>query len=181
MVTINELYIPQNGNSIVLKAEVKSEAYYQNVYIDKVYVDTQDTYTGDFSKTVYTYTCPDNTKNIDLEITALQMLKPIKDNLFIVSVVTKGTPASDTPCGMDNDTVTSVAFDTCGVYNTLLEAMEGFDENCEVPAVAMDALLQYTMFVLAVDTGHIDTAISTYNKFFGKNVKVVTRKCKCNG
>lgn len=185
MVTINELYIPQNGNSIILKAEVKSDTYYQNVYIDKIYVDTQDTYTGDFSKVIYTYTCPNNTKNLSLEISALKLLKPIKDNLFIVSIVTKGTPSSDTPCGMDKDTTVSAVFDSCEIYTTIISALKmGLKHSsCEISKTTMDILLKYELFKKAIETEHIDTAITAYKMFTedftGSNI-VISKSCKCN-
>ncbi len=181
MVTINELYIPQNGNSIILKAEVKSDTYYQNVYIDKIYVDTQDTYSeGSFSGSVYSHVCGTDTKDVNLKITVMDMKKKIRGNLFIVRIVTTGTPSSDTPCGMDNQITEAVVFDVCEIYNRLLDNIKELDSPCEISKNSIDTLLQYEMFKAASETGHIDTAVSLYKKFFKDYAKTI-KTCGCNG
>ena len=181
MVTINELYIPRKGNSIILKASVKSDSYYDNVYIDKIYVDTQDTYVdGSFSGCVYSHTCGSNTKDVNLEITALEMKKSVRDNLFIIRIVTTGTPSSDTPCGMDNQTTTGVVLDVCGIYDNLMNNIKELDSPCEISKNSIDVLLQYEMFKVSSETGHVDTAISLYKKFFKTPVRTV-KTCRCNG
>lgn len=181
MVTINELYIPRKGNSIILKASVKTASYYDNVYIDKVYVDTQDTYAnGSFSDCVYSHTCGSNTKDVNLEITALEMKKLVQDNLFIIRIVTTGTPSSDTPCGMDNQTTIGVVFDVCKIYDSLMHNIKELDSPCEISKNSIDVLLQYEMFKVSSDIGHVDTAISLYKKFFKDFVRTI-KTCGCNG
>lgn len=181
MVNIDELYIPVKGHNIILKASVKTESYYTDVYIDSVKIYNKDTYKD--KKAIYTYPqlgSLTNKKNIELSINSSVLAESVKDNLFIIEITTNGNPTSDTPCGMDNDTVTTAVFDVCKIYDKILNSLKELDSPCSAVDSNLNSLLQYNALKIAIETGNISTAIELYNKFFATDT-ITNPPCKCNG
>ena len=46
MIQFNTLSINPEGTELIIDVSVKSSMYYENIYIDKIVIDTQDTYTA---------------------------------------------------------------------------------------------------------------------------------------
>ena len=46
MINFKELRISECDNSLIIDVEVKDDSYYENIYIDQIIIDTQDTYLG---------------------------------------------------------------------------------------------------------------------------------------
>lgn len=46
MINFKELRISECDNSLIIDVEVKDDIYYENIYIDQIIIDTQDTYLG---------------------------------------------------------------------------------------------------------------------------------------
>lgn len=57
MIVFEELRVTNDGENLIINARVRKEPYYDNVYIDKVIVDTEETYIegGPSSNAVYQY------------------------------------------------------------------------------------------------------------------------------
>ena len=114
MVHFNELTITPDGKYLIIDVSVLSETYYKDVYIDSVVIDNQNTYlsSGPSSEPVYSYSVPEKTSLLTNEPVNLKHLRLVLDrfdlqdlnNMFFVYVRTKGTPAPETPCGLDNMT-----------------------------------------------------------------------------
>lgn len=57
MLEFRELRVTPDGNHLIIDVAVREHSYYENVFIDSIIIDTQDTYTqnGPSSKPVYQY------------------------------------------------------------------------------------------------------------------------------
>lgn len=251
MVTFNELRITPDGNTLIIDVAIKDLRYYDNVGLDTILIDTQDTFTSegpsskavkfpvinsigaesfeqefgdtyDFKGTLkegflYTFKVPDRTgeyyisgelypaaklttgihkyekgklvavttpiKSYRIEINKNDSTLTFKDNLLFVYVKTNGTPASDTPCGMDEETTLGVTLYHYPIYNAMMNSIKELEKNCEVPKNFINSMLRFKAFELAIDTEHYNQAIIYYNKFI-KNVNlntVTSNKCNCYG
>ncbi|HZJ98979.1 MAG TPA: hypothetical protein VFC79_03180 [Tissierellaceae bacterium] len=251
MVTFNELRITPDGNTLIIDVAIKDLRYYDNVGLDTILIDTQDTFTAegpsskvvkfpvinsidaesfeiefgdtyDFKGTLkegflYTFKVPDRTgeyyisgelysankletgvhkyekgklvavttpiKSYRIEINKNDSTLTFKDNLLFVYVKTNGTPASDTPCGMDEETTLGVTLYHYPIYNAMMNSIKELEKNCEVPKNFINSILRFKAFELAIDTEHYNQAIIYYNKFI-KNINlntVISNKCNCYG
>lgn len=251
MVTFNELRITPDGNTLIIDVAIKDLRYYDNVGLDTILIDTQDTFTaeGPSSKAVkfpvinsigaesfeiefgdtyyfkgtlkegflYTFDLRDHTgeyfisgelysankletgvhkyekgklvavttpiKSYRIEINKNDSTLTFKDNLLFVYVKTNGTPASDTPCGMDEETTLGVTLYHYPIYNAMMNSIKELEKNCEVPKNFINSILRFKAFELAIDTEHYNQAIIYYNKFI-KNISlntVTSNKCNCYG
>lgn len=251
MVTFNELRITPDGNTLIIDVAIKDLRYYDNVGLDTILIDTQDTFTAegpsskavkfpvinsigaesfeiefgdtyDFKGTLkegflYTFKVPDHTgeyyisgelypaakletgvhkyekgklvaittpiKSYRIEINKNDSSLTFKDNLLFVYVKTNGTPASDTPCGMDEETTLGVTLYHYPIYNAMMNSIKELEKNCEVPKNFINSILRFKAFELAIDTEHYNQAIIYYNKFI-KNISlntVTSNKCNCYG
>ena len=251
MVTFNELRITPDGNTLIIDVAIKDLRYYDNVGLDTILIDTQDTFTaeGPSSKAVkfpvinsinaesfeqefgdiynfkgtlkegflYTFKVPNPTgeytingnlypaaklttgvhkyekgklvavttpiKSYRIEVTKNDSTLTFKDNLLFVYVKTNGTPASDTPCGMDEETTLGVTLYHYPIYNAMMNSIKELEKNCEVPKNFINSILRFKAFELAIDTEHYNQAIIYYNKFI-KNINlntVISNKCNCYG
>ena len=251
MVTFNELRITPDGNTLIIDVAIKDLRYYDNVGLDTILIDTQDTFTaeGPSSKAVkfpvinsigaesfeqefgdfyyfkgtlkegflYTFKVPNPIgeytingnlypaaklttgvhkyekgklvavttpiKSYRIEINKNDSTLTFKDNLLFVYVKANGTPASDTPCGMDEETTLGVILYHYPIYNAMMNSIKELEKNCEVPKNFINSILRFKAFELAIDTEHYNQAIIYYNKFI-KNINlntVTSNKCNCYG
>ena len=251
MVTFNELRITPDGNTLIIDVAIKDLRYYDNVGLDTILIDTQDTFTAegpsskavkfpiinsigaesfelefgdtyDFKGTLkegflYTFKVLDHTgeyfisgklypadqletgvhkyekgklvavttpvKSYRIEINKNDSTLTFKDNLLFVYVKTNGAPASDTPCGMDEETTLGVTLYHYPIYNAMMNSIKELEKNCEVPKNFINSILRFKAFELAIDTEHYNQAIIYYNKFI-KNINlntVTSNKCNCYG
>ena len=100
MIIIDKLEISDDKSNILLEAHVKTDSYFDDVYIDTVKIDTQSTYIeeGPSDSPVYTKTIEGNMKEISLTISKNEVLADLSNDLFFVYLTAKGTPSSDVPC-----------------------------------------------------------------------------------
>ena len=84
MVQFNELKINPQGTSLIIDVSVIDSAYYQNVYLDTISIDTQDTFTenGPSTNTAYKTTISGNSKSTRLELGIADILPSLLDNMF---------------------------------------------------------------------------------------------------
>lgn len=186
MIVFEELRITNDGETLVVKARVRTEIYYDTVYIDKVIIDTEETYKEGFpsSTPVFTYTADGNVKSITLAINKAQIIPDFKEHLFFVYVVTKGNPLPSVPCGMDNQTTLGVTMYMGNIYNNFMGYIKEMGGgNCQVPKGLIDQILRFKALTISMDSGQYLQGIDYYNKWFsGKRQDVVTiPNCGCNG
>lgn len=184
MVQFNELKINQAGTKLTIDIQVKNDFYYDNVYLNKVSIDTQDTFisSGPSTKTVYSTFLAGNNKSFKLELGITDILPSLLDNMFFVWVETKGTPSSDTPCGEDNTLTLGAVLAWYPLYQQALSYIKEVENTCTPPKEFIDFILRIKALQLAIKTGHATQAVKYYNKFF-KNIKkgTVINKCGCYG
>lgn len=184
MVQFNELRIIPDGTQLIIDISVKDLEYYTNVYLDEILIDTQETFieTGPSTQIVYSKTVEGNLKSVRLELSTGDLLPSLKDNLFFVYVKTKGTPASNTPCGMDNITTTGVVTNLYPLYQQAFSYIKELSDTCIIPRNFINFILQYKAFQLAVRTGHYTEAIKFWKRLY-QEVEYITviNKCGCYG
>lgn len=183
MVEYNELTILPCGQGISLDVSVKNLAYYTDVYIDRIIIDTQETYTpeGPNSNPVYTYTVEGNLKEVQLTIDFCDFTEPPADGtLFFVYVITKGTPSTDTPCGMDKDTSVKAIIDENIIYEAGLKYIKETYAECTVPKDFIDFILRFRAFMMCLKTENYPMAITYWKRFF-RSLKKPTSNCGCYG
>lgn len=189
MVHFNELRITSDGRHLIIDVSVLSESYYKNVYIDSIVIDNQDTYVGSgpSSNPVYQYSVPDvmskltkeyvSSKHVRLDLTPIDL--PLNGLLFVY-VRTKGAPAADTPCGLDNMTTLGTVTNMYPFYQQAMNYIGELANNCSVPQNFTDYILKMKGLELAVRTGNYTDAIKFYNKFFNGKENTVIRKGGCS-
>lgn len=178
MVTFNELRIT-NGKLIIDVSVPSDESYYDNVYLDSIVIDNQDTYVSDgpSSEAIYTYNIPEeeNRKHLKLELNFL----PLRDMLFVY-VRTKGTYAPDTPCGLDNITTMGTVVDMYPFYQQAMNYVNQLAATCTSSQEFADYILKMKALELGVQTGNYPKAIEYFNKFFkGKTAPIPKGGCGC--
>ena len=190
MVRFNELRITKGGKYLVIDVSVRSQPYYNGVYLDSISIDTQDTYKdgGPSSSIVYFKDITsegDRIKNYRLELSVGEFLPSLSDNMFFVYVKAKGVPAANTPCGMDSEYTLGVTFNTCALYNAMMSYVRETVKTCSVPRNFINLFLQFKAIEVSVNTEHYAQAIEYYNRFIkdlGKaGTPVYTKPCSCYG
>lgn len=213
MVDFNELRVSPDRKNLIIDVSIKDLSYYENVYIDSIIIDTQDTYipSGPSNSPIFTYEVVSNVtpvyslpdcecnqvqdyidkencfetsnneeKRVRLELDNIALNNHLKGNLFFVYVITKGTPASDTPCNMDNTINLGVTADTYPIYTNMLNSLKEL-ESCDTPKLFTDAFLKFKAFELSIKTGQYSQIINYWNKYF-KSLDIPNNtNCSCNG
>lgn len=190
MVRFNELRITKDGKYLVIDVSVRSQPYYNDVYLDSISIDTQDTYkdSGPSSSIVYFKDITSEgaeIKNYRLELSVGESLPSLSDNMFFVYVKAKGVPAANTPCGMDSEYTLGVTFNTCALYNAMMSYVRETVKTCAVPRNFINLFLQFKAIETSINTEHYAQAIEYYNRFIkGLNnagTVVYTKSCNCYG
>lgn len=185
MIRFNELKISSDGK-LFIDAEVKGDAYYDNVYIDKVIIDNQNTFliSGPSSTPIYEYSFADTSKekSVNLVLDNSNMRVDMKGDLLFVYIITKGAPSMDTPCGMDNTITLCIAYYEQTILSTYLSYIKEISRPCQVPKGFIDYYMKVKAFELAIEVGNYTEAIQLWNKFFKNQATQVNNfKCGCNG
>lgn len=190
MIHFNELKITPDGKHFIIDVQVLKESYYENVYLDSIIIDNQDTYVGNgpSSKAVYTYSVPDiileptgtsiGRKQLRLELDPSDMGS--LSGLFFVYVRVKGTPAADTPCGMDNITTLGTVTNMFPFYKKAMNYIEEVANNCSVPQNFIDYILRLKALELSIRTCNYPDAVRYYNKFFNGKDNIIIKKGGCS-
>lgn len=130
------------------------------------------------------YRPKDYPKTVHLEINSNELLTTSVNNLYFIYVKTTGTPASDTPCGMDNMITLKVITNFYPLYQQVFGYIKELSGTCIIPKNFINFILQYKAIQLAVKTGHYTEAIKYWEKFhFSQGIKdvTITNKCGCYG
>ena len=183
MIKFNELRISADWK-LHLDAQVRDESYFDNVYIDKIIIDNQDTFTisGPSSTPIFSYTFSKGTKTVSFALDSSDLMFHTSDVLFVY-ITTTGTPSPDTPCGMDNAVTMAIAYYEGTIYHSYLGYIKEIGNNCVVPRGFIDYYFKVQAFKLALEIGNYTEAIRIWNKFFKSQSTVITSsgKCSCNG
>jgi hypothetical protein len=217
MIQFNELRITPDSQHLIIDVSIDNSSYYDNVILDSIVIDTQDTYVanGPSSKPIYTYNidtennynytystpeecscnpvvsdddkaycltyASEQNKYIRLILSAKDLGISLNDNILFVYAIATGTPAPDTPCGMDNSIVMSTVVNLYPVYQNTMCYLRELDSDCQVPKGFIDMILRLKAVELCIRTGNYTKAISYWKRFFLGRTQVPTYNCGCNG
>ena len=193
MIRFNELKVVDCDKSLLINIEVEDMSYYQDVYIDRILVETSDFYNsaGPSSHAIPVFVADDTQeiKEFAVEVSelALNELKlegdpniDINRTLFYVYVGIKGTVAPDVPCGMDDIWSIGVTANLKPIYTTSINLLNSYANNCEMPKELMDYMFRINAFDLALKTCNYTLANKYWTKFFGdRDYLAMTAKCGC--
>ena len=183
MIKFTELRVQKER--LIIVAEVREiEDYYDNVYIDKIIIDSQDTFnsSGPSANPIYSVTVSGNQKKFSLSLSAASFDSiDIDHTMFFVYAKAKGTPSPSTPCGYDDEYSLGVTFSLCPIYNSTMGYIKQIETSCDIPKKFIDMFLQFKAIQYSIDSGHFTQAIKYYNRFY-KNLSVNSLStCGCHG
>lgn len=180
MINFNKLEI--KNNTIIIDVSVKDESYYKDIYIDGILIDTQDTCinSGPSEKAISVYKDQENLKNKHLELTS-PVIQNVNSDLFFIYVKVKGTPSSDTPCGMDNSITGKALFNIQPIYKNIMNYVKELSNTCKVPYNLVDKSLQLKMLNICLQIGNNIEAADIWKKYFMDNITNEPINCNCNG
>lgn len=186
MVEFNKLLILPYNKGIFLDVSIPSLPYFKQMYIDRIVIDTQDTFNKDgiSRNPVYTYQVEGNRKSLELTINDTDLLVPtMEGNMFFIYVITKGFPAPDTPCGMDEPVTLGVGVDSYRIYRKGIEYIQETYNSCNVPRHFIDFILRYKAFEMCLKTRDYPLAITYWKKFLRQlcSKSPSTNTCGCHG
>lgn len=170
---------------LIITAEVREiKNYYDNVYISKIKIDSQDTFitSGPSSSLIYeSQTFESGTKKVTLDLAPQNFNGDIDMNktMFFVYAIPGGAPADDVPCGFDPTVSVGVTFALCPIYNETMQYIKSIEGTCDIPTGFIDMILQFKAIQYSINSGHFTQAIKYYNKFY-KNLSV-SNSCGCHG
>lgn len=185
MIQFNQLEITKDRKYLIIDASVIDEPYFENVYIDSIVIDNQDTYVanGPSSEPKYIYPneiegLEEETKRVRIKLTKSDISL---DDLLFVYVRATGTPAADTPCGMDNEVTLGVVTDVYPYYQQAMEYVKELANTCSPSQNFVDYILRLKGLKLAISTGNYTEAIKLFNKYFKnrKNINIAKGGCGC--
>lgn len=180
----NELRITPDSRHLIIDVSIPEEDYYDDVYLDSVLIDNQDTFVnnGVSSKPVYSYIIPDNggcmkgVKHLRIVLDRYDLGST--DGIFFIYVRVKGMPSPDTPCGMDNITTMRAVSNLYPYYSQAMGYIKELGDTCSVPQNFIDYILKMKALELSVKAGDYTGAIKYYNKFL-KNLPRSPKKGGC--
>lgn len=185
MVEFKRLLLLPKRNGLYIDVEVPNMPYNDNIYLDRIYIDTHDTFRvgGVSMNPVYSHTIDGNKKKLQITIPLHDVLvKNCEGQLFFVYIITKGIFAADTPCGMDEHATLGVICDTAKIYRQGIKYIQETYERCEVPRHFIDFILRYNAFKICLQTRDYPLAIAYWKRFIGTNNKAPSTKgCGCHG
>ena len=184
MIKFTELRVQKER--LIIVAEVREiEDYYDNVYIDEILIDTQDTFvtTGPSANVIYSTTVEGNQKKVTLSLSVNDFTDnniDINKTMFFVYAKAKGIP-HPCPCGFDQETSIGVTFSMCPIYNATMQYVKEVEYTCDIPENFINMYLRFKAIQYSIESGHFTQAIKYYNKFF-KGIGVLNFKsCGCHG
>ena len=186
MIRFATLKVSGECRQLVIDASIEAYSFYDDVYIDSVVIDTQDTFitSGPSSSSVYTKSIDGNSKHVTLILdkTDFNAAVDFGKDLFFVYITVKGTMAPDTPCGYDRYYDLGIAVNIHNLYKSLMGGIRQVEETCNIPKQLIDKYLQLKAFTTSLKTGNYTLAIKYWNKFFRNCVITddTSTKCKCS-
>lgn len=193
MIQYNELQITPDGKYLIIDASVETSEYFENMTIDSVIIDNQDTYLDNGPSSNPIYNCKiseiESDSNIYVDeykrrirfILSSEDLKiDLNTNLLFVYIIVEGTPASNTPCGFDNKITLASVYNKYPIYKNYIYLLNEFNNQCKIPQKLIDAILHYKALTLCLSINNNVTAIDYWKKFYGNTISNISNyKCPC--
>ena len=190
MVAINDLSINTEGNSLTINASVLLGEAYDNIYLDKIVICTEETYkdtlnpTAELGSEYYVYNIQEDLKNIDITLpsTLVPQVSSFTNHLLFVYVVARGTLTKEVECGKDIPYALGVTMHEGKLYNNFMQMIKDIvNNNCTIPQDFINYFLLYKALETSLECGHNIDAIKYYNLLFNNNLHTVHLNCGCCG
>lgn len=196
MLQFNELRITADNKCLIIDTQVEDLSYFDNVKIDSIYLDTQDTWINDgpSSQATLLYSQESNTefdvikddkgRHVRIEV-GNPVITSSKNNMYFVYVladVSNAPEASQAPCTCSQDKIIGTVVNLYTLYNTLMSGIKELANDCEVPVNLINAYLRQQIIDACIKAGNYTMAIKYWKAFFLDSDKVYRSKsCGCNG
>lgn len=168
MFKFNELRVLPENHLLIVDVEIKRLPYYKDVYLDKVIIDTQDTFSesGISNNPLYTFNVDENKKYVRLEIDLLRDIDFSDENcMFFVYVTAKGQPSEFTPHGLDVPIALEVTMDYKRIYSKGMQFIKELNRKEILPKGFIDFVMNYNALMCSIRSRHYKTAIEYWKKF----------------
>lgn len=186
MLHFNDLRITPDGSQLLINVSIDSQDYFNDVTLDRIIIDTQDTYVpnGPSSNPIYDFQIEsmENRKNIILSLSPQELGVLFCKTLFFVYAIAKGESSPETPCDINSAIILGSVVDLSNIYKQIIQYLKELDNECEVPKGYINMLLRFKAIDLCVRTGNYTQAIKYWKKFFMKSSCVSKpSNCGCHG
>ena len=189
MVVIEQLRISPDGQKLFIDAHINKSSYFENLVIDKISIDTQNTvlqsFDGPSENPVFTHSTITNTlrpKEVHLVVDKNMIDADLSKDMLYVYFHVSGTPSSNTPCGLDSPYTLGVTFNEGIIYNRMMGYTKEITNTCEIPMGFIDMILQLEAIKAAIETENYVTANKFYNRLINlKSSSTSNINCKCYG
>lgn len=191
MIIFDRLQISDSGKVLYIDIHVNKASYFDNIYIDKIVIQTSDQVSEmdpltPGSSYIYSMTVDGNEKELHLALTAAcdfeLPFNTLSDKLLFVYVICKGTVGECTPCRLDEMTTLGVTFDTGLLYQKVMQYTRELNKDCSIPKGFIDLILLWNGFKAAIETEHYIPAIEFWKRLFKTGEFSITSKgCGCHG
>lgn len=207
MIHYNNLYITEDGKYLVIDVAIDEDSTYDDVYLYRIAIDTQDTYItngpsnnakiifldeGDVEKP--SMNGIGEVKNSGKDVKKVKHTKLTlsakdlgvnlnKDMLFIYSTASGFIP-EDRPNAIKyiTDTILNVVVNTYEVYKSIIPLIKEIGELCKDPISFIDRELQIKAVEYSIKNSNYLLAIKYWKKYFMDNtITSSSNKCNCNG
>ena len=207
MIHYNNLYITEDSKYLVIDVAIDEDSTYDDVYLDRIAIDTQDTYiTNGPSNNAKIFRIGgddvegpsingiEEVKNSGKDIKRVKHTKLTlsakdlgvnlnKDMLFIYSTASGFIPEdkSDVIKYITN-TILNVVVNTYEVYKSIIPLIKEIGELCKDPISFIDRELQIKAVEYSIKNSNYLLAIKYWKKYFMDNtITSSSNKCNCNG
>lgn len=195
MIHFNELYVTEDGKSLVIDVEIDDLPVYDDMYISSVKIALGSSYVElcNFSEGVET-DIEDSRRHIqlclDAETSVLHDLVPDGDlgrYLFFVQVEADGnldTSVAELGCGWDNSCIIGVAFNGYPLYRAIIDYADANSKDCSFDYSSfMDYIMRYYGFMFALRSGDYPQAQHMWEDYLvgGVHTSAPQKHCGCHG
>ena len=189
MILIEQLRISPDSQKLYIDAHVNKASYFENLKLDSINIDTQDTvlqsFDGPSSNPVFTYSNITNiseSKEVHLVIDKSDINANLsKDMLYVYFHVT-GTPSPNTPCRLDESYTLGITFNEGVIYNRMIGYTKEIMNTCEVPKGFIDMILQLEAVKVSIETENYTSANKFYNRLINTKLSNTSNiNCSCYG
>lgn len=148
MIEINELRITDDSQHFIIDVQISPDSYYDNVYLDSIYIDDQDSFVSptDPVGAVYEYKLESDTKTVRFELTPDDISRAFNSNLFFVYITATGEPSEDAPCGTTSDLVMQTVVNLYPLFQHLMKYVREVEDVCSLPVNFVDQYLRFKAF-----------------------------------
>lgn len=207
MIHYNNLYITEDSKYLVIDVAIDEDSTYDDVYLDRIAIDTQDTYiTNGPSNNAKIFRIGgddvegpsingiEEVKNSGKDIKKVKHTKLTlsakdlgvnlnKDMLFIYSTASGFIP-EDKPdvIKYTTKTILNVVVNTYEVCKSIIPLIKEIGELCKDPISFIDRELQIKAVEYSIKNSNYLLAIKYWKKYFMDNtITSSSNKCNCNG